>query len=81
MLAHTRTILATQGDTAVFAADMWHYTSKASVGTIKLALFYSVRIRTNTCANASVPPKKRKDRVPPPPLQDPQVDFYSDTKD
>ena len=70
-----------QGDTAVFAADMWHYTSKASVGTIKLALFYSVRIRTNTCANASVPPKKRKDRIPPPPLQDPQVDLYSDTKD
>ena len=49
-----------QGDTAVFAADMWHYTSKASVGTIKLALFYSVRIRTNTRANDAVPPKKRK---------------------
>ena len=31
-----------QGDTAIFSSDMWHYTSSASVGTIKLALFYSL---------------------------------------
>ena len=31
---------------AIFASDMWHYTSSASVGTIKLALFYALT-RTN----------------------------------
>ena len=33
-----------QGDTAIFPSDMWHYTSAASVGTIKLALFYSITL-------------------------------------
>lgn len=60
-----------QGDTAVFAADMWHYTSRSSVGTIKLALFYTVRPRSHShthlhthahahTSDAHMPIKKRK---------------------
>ena len=44
---------------------MWHYTSSASVGTIKLAFFYSAsdftepRVGRTPCAN-NLPPKKRE---------------------
>ena len=49
-----------QGDTAIFSSDMWHYTSSASVGTIKLAFFYSVaHIERIPCAN-NLPFKKRE---------------------
>ena len=54
-----------QGDTAIFSSDMWHYTSSASVGTIKLAFFYSAsdftepRVGRIPCAN-NLPPKKRE---------------------
>lgn len=42
------------GDTALFPSDLYHYTSQACIGTIKVAFFYSI------VSNANMPIKKRR---------------------